>query len=139
MADAANQAQSPVDVFDAGRVETSANTTQSPDPGRKNPNWESNELTVGSMILGYGLAVILISAWLINKGRDSEAVLRLVAVLSAVVVASFLLVVGYDDKQMNPVIGLLGTIVGYLLGKEQGVRAGAREEAARQVDAKLGK
>jgi len=31
--------------------------------------------------------------------------------------ALFLVVAGYTDKQMAPVMGLLGTLAGYLLGK----------------------
>ncbi len=107
--------------------------TQVP-PRTVTDHWEANELTIGSMILGYGLIVIGISAWLMVRGKDSEAVLRMVAVISAVVLSGFLLVVGYDDKQMNPVIGLLGTIVGYLLGKEQGYTAAARDDAQRKTE-----
>jgi hypothetical protein len=123
-----------VSTFDnlAAPDASSLNTFTSAAPTARQKAWEANELTVASMILVYGLIVIGLSSWLIMKGKDSEAVLRLVAVISAVIIAAFLLVVGYDDKQMNPVIGLLGTIVGYLLGKEQGVRVGAREESARQ-------
>ena len=36
------------------------------------------------------------------------------------VFAIFLVVAGYSDQQIAPVIGLLGTIAGYLLGKESG-------------------
>jgi biopolymer transport protein ExbB/TolQ len=32
--------------------------------------------------------------------------------------AVFLVVAGYTDTQIAPVMGLLGTVAGYLLGKE---------------------
>ncbi|WP_225205819.1 hypothetical protein [Novosphingobium huizhouense] len=95
----------------------------------RDEQWQAQAPYIASAILLYGLAITGISVWLVNRGRDSDEVLRLVAVLSAVILAAFLLVAGYDDKQMTPVMGLLGTIVGYLLGKEQGVRQGVRQGA----------
>lgn len=92
-------------------------------------SWDANALTVGGLILLYGVFITAVSTWLLSRGRNSDEVLRLMAVISAVIVSAFLLVVGYDDKQITPVIGLLGTIVGYLLGKEQGVQVGARQAA----------
>jgi hypothetical protein len=112
---------------------TTATTTQST-PAPSTHGWEMNELSIASLILAYGVFAIGVSSWLMMRGKDSEAVLRMVGVLSAVVIASFLLVVGYDDKQMNPVIGLLGTIVGYLLGKDQGYNAGTRDAATKTTE-----
>lgn len=112
---------------------TTSTTTQAP-PAPPHHGWEMNELSIASLILAYGVFAIGVSSWLMMRGKDSEAVLRMVGVLSAVVIASFLLVVGYDDKQMNPVIGLLGTIVGYLLGKDQGYNAGTRDAATKATE-----
>ena len=119
--------ESAVDAFNGVTA-----TTASPDPQSAihSDTWYANTLTVGGLILAYGVFITAVSSWLLIKGRNSEEVLRLMAVISAVIVSAFLLVVGYDDKQMTPVIGLLGTIVGYLLGKEQGVQVGARQVAA---------
>lgn len=129
--DAASE-DSAISAFDtglqqAGRAQTVQSTQTAQREKLIKDMWYANSLTVGAMLLLYGVFITSTSAWLITKGRDSEEVLRLVAVLSAVIIAGFLLVVGYDDKQMTPVIGLLGTIVGYLLGKEQGVRVGIRK------------
>lgn len=118
---------------DATTTTTTATTTQAA-PTPRPAGWEMNELSIASLILAYGVFAIGVSSWLMMRGKDSEAVLRMVGVLSAVVIASFLLVVGYDDKQMNPVIGLLGTIVGYLLGKDQGYNAGTRDAATKATE-----
>jgi hypothetical protein len=126
-----DDAARPLDMFDAA-TNSQADVTGSVSTSGLSA-WEANELTVGSLILAYGLLVIAISAWLMIKGKDAEAVLRMVAVISAVIMASFLLIVGYDSQQMNPVIGLLGTIVGYLLGKDQGYQAGTRDEAIKGI------
>jgi hypothetical protein len=119
---------------DTTTTTTTATTTQAA-PTPRHSGWEMNELSIASLILAYGVFAIGVSSWLMMRGKDSEAVLRMVGVLSAVVIASFLLVVGYDDKQMNPVIGLLGTIVGYLLGKDQGYNAGTRDAATKATEA----
>jgi hypothetical protein len=120
-------------ALDNGFSTNTATTTQTT-PTARHGGWEMNELSIASLILAYGVFAIGVSSWLMMRGKDSEAVLRMVGVLSAVVIASFLLVVGYDDKQMNPVIGLLGTIVGYLLGKDQGYNAGTRDAATKATE-----
>ena len=117
-----------------GDDSTTTATTAQTSPAPSAHGWEMNELSIASLILAYGVFAIGVSSWLMMRGKDSEAVLRMVGVLSAVVIASFLLVVGYDDKQMNPVIGLLGTIVGYLLGKDQGYNAGTRDATTKAAE-----
>jgi len=42
---------------------------------------------------------------------------RLVIILFIVIASMFLISAGYDNKQVAPVFGLLGTIAGYLLGR----------------------
>ncbi len=131
--DATNAINALQALGDDATTTTTATTTQAT-PTARHGGWEMNELSIASLILAYGVFAIGVSSWLMMRGKDSEAVLRMVGVLSAVVIASFLLVVGYDDKQMNPVIGLLGTIVGYLLGKDQGYNAGTRDAATKATE-----
>lgn len=69
-------------------------------------------------MLVFGLIVILLATYLIKAGKSSEAVLRIFGTILIIVIAVFLVVAGYSDTQIAPVMGLLGTIVGYLLGKE---------------------
>ncbi|MFI5304451.1 MAG: hypothetical protein ACHQYP_06610 [Nitrospiria bacterium] len=59
-----------------------------------------------------------IAAYLLGKGRNAETVLRTFGTVLIIISAIFLVVVGYNDTQISPVMGLLGTIAGYLLGKE---------------------
>jgi len=78
----------------------------------------SNAMTMSSSILGFGVFVILIAAFLIRSGKSAESILRVFGTILIIVTSLFLVVAGYGNEQITPVIGLLGTIAGYLLGKE---------------------
>jgi VIT1/CCC1 family predicted Fe2+/Mn2+ transporter len=74
-------------------------------------------MTISSAVLVFGVFIFLISAYLIKLGKSAEAVLRVMGTMLIIVAALFLVVAGYTDTQIAPVMGLLGTIAGYLLGK----------------------
>lgn len=71
-------------------------------------------------ILVFGLLYLLISGFLLYKGevRDSMGILKALAIPIIIFLAVFLMIVGYGEQQIAPVIGLMGTVAGYLLGKE---------------------
>jgi hypothetical protein len=81
-------------------------------------------------VLAFGLVLIIFTGFVASKknsGWDQEAT-RIFAVSVVVTAGLFLITAGYSDQQIAPMFGLLGTIVGYLLGKspgEQGPRSGA--------------
>lgn len=82
--------------------------------------WTSTLVIIlGITILLFGLCIIAIMAYLITKGCDAQHVLRAFCVPTIIVAAIFLVVTGYNREQMTPVIGLLGTIAGYLLGTRE--------------------
>ena len=84
------------------------------------PDWWTNQnaMTMSTVVLLFGIVVIAICAALMRGSRPSaEAVLRVFGTVLIIVGALFLVVAGYTDKQMAPVMGLLGTLAGYLLGK----------------------
>lgn len=85
--------------------------------------------TLGGAVLLFGLLMSLIMGWLVKGGRPSDQVLRTFCVPLIVVAAVFLVVVGYNQDQIAPVIGLLGTIAGYLLGKSNAPVDQSQEEA----------
>lgn len=93
---------------------------QAPDPEVSVPAWWSNQnaMTMSSVVLIFGVVVIAICAALMRSSRPSpEAILRVFGTVLIITGALFLVVAGYTDKQMAPVMGLLGTLAGYLLGK----------------------
>jgi hypothetical protein len=75
-----------------------------------------NAMTMCSAILLFGLVVILLGSRLALKNLDKDTILKIVVIPMAIMSAIFLVVAGYSDSQIAPAIGLLGTIVGYVLG-----------------------
>ena len=70
-------------------------------------------------VLAFGLVLIIFTGFVAlkrNSGWDQEAT-RIFAVSVIVIAGLFLITAGYSDRQIAPMFGLLGTIVGYLLGK----------------------
>jgi hypothetical protein len=84
------------------------------------PEWWSaeNAMTMSASILLFGAIIIFLVAFLIKNGRNSESVLRVFGTILIIISTLFLIVAGYSDIQIAPAMGLLGTIAGYLLGKQ---------------------
>lgn len=77
------------------------------------------EIYLSLGVLAFGLILIIftgIVALKRNSGWDPEAT-RIFAVSVIVTAGLFLITAGYSDQQIAPMFGLLGTIIGYLLGK----------------------
>ena len=103
------------------RTEATINAVSSPSSSSANtPAWWSvtSAMTMSAIVLLFGLLVILLATYLIRAGKNAESVLRIFGTILIILVAVFLVVAGYTDTQISPVMGLLGTIAGYLLGKE---------------------
>ena len=98
----------------------------------------TNAMTMSSIVLIFGLIVIVFATHLIQRGKSAEAVLRMFGTILIIVIAVFLVVAGYSDTQISPVMGLLGTIAGYLLGRESRDRAGTESAARRRQDGTAG-
>ncbi len=82
--------------------------------------WTSaNAMTISSVVLGFGLLVLFLATYLLKSGRSPESILRIFGTILIIVASIFLVVAGYSNNQIAPVMGLLGTIAGYLLGKEE--------------------
>lgn len=81
-------------------------------------------------VLAFGLVLVLFTGYVASKkssGWDQDAT-KIFAVSVIITAGLFLITAGYSDQQIAPMFGLLGTIVGYLLGKspsgEQGPKQG---------------
>jgi hypothetical protein len=101
-------------------------------PGAKKIWWSVEDaMTISSVVLAFGLIITIVAAWLVRSGISHNAVLRVFGTILILVFAVFLVVAGYDDKQIAPVLGLLGTVAGYLLGRYE---RGDAERAAPERD-----
>ena len=78
----------------------------------------TNAMTISASILIFGLIVFCLATYLVKIGKNIDTILRFFGTTLIIVMAVFLVVAGYSDKQIGPVMGLLGTIAGYLLGKD---------------------
>jgi len=72
---------------------------------------------LGGGVLAFGLLISLVMAFLLRRERSTDQVLRTFCIPLIIITTVFLVIVGYTDQQIAPVIGLLGTIAGYLLGR----------------------
>jgi hypothetical protein len=70
-------------------------------------------------LIGVGLIFfILVSAVVLRSGEGlSDRYMKLTVIILVVVVAFSVSISGFSEKTTNSVLGLIGTIVGYLLGR----------------------
>lgn len=79
--------------------------------------WDSSLVKFLTLsVLAFGLLVIITMAVLVIRKSQAGDVLRLFTVPMVIVAAVFLVVTGFSNEQITPVIGLLGTLAGYTLG-----------------------
>jgi hypothetical protein len=71
-------------------------------------------LAFGFLVIGFEIALMFRLA----KGWGAAST-RIVGITLIVVAGLFLITAGYSESQSAPMIGLLGTIAGYLLGKTE--------------------
>src|SRR5262245_8398122 len=70
-------------------------------------------------LLLIGVIIIALQVHLLIRGGKTWDALsiRITGITLIITAALFLITAGYSDRQMAPVMGLLGTIGGFLLGK----------------------
>ena len=78
----------------------------------------SYEFYLSLLVMGFGAFALLLEVWLIHKKRISQDNMVKFIVVTLIITATlFLITAGYDNNQIAPAMGLLGTIAGYLMGK----------------------
>lgn len=111
--------QESIDRLNSQIAETQKTISSTSTTTTSDQTWWSttNAMTISASVLVFGLIVCLLAAMLLRQGKSADNVLKTLGTILIIVAALFLVVAGYSDKQIAPVIGLLGTIAGYLLGK----------------------
>jgi hypothetical protein len=71
-----------------------------------------------AILLMTALALILGSVLMWKRANSSQDILRLFGVVIIVGLSALLLVTGFSNDQLTPIVGLFGAIAGYLLGKD---------------------
>ena len=84
--------------------------------------WTSFEIVLSVAVLLFALILVAFESWIIthaSKPWAPQSILRLLGLTLIMCIAAFLVVAGYGEAQIAPVIGLLGVITGYLLGTKE--------------------
>lgn len=103
---------------EAASTSASVSKTVQVDPLVAKTAYEESQL-LSLSVLGLGVFILCCLTYLIRAGRKYDEVLRTFITTLIVIAAVFLIVAGYSEKQIAPVIGLLGTIAGYVLGRNE--------------------
>ncbi len=78
----------------------------------------SLEFGLSLIVLLFGMGVILLEIYLVTKQHISATETVKFIIITLIIISTlFLITAGYDNDQIAPAIGLLGTIAGYLLGR----------------------
>jgi hypothetical protein len=89
------------------------------------------EIVLSIGVLAFGVILMGFEIWVIAKSRQywDALSIKIVGLTLVVTAGMFLIVAGYSQDQAAPLMGLLGTVAGYLLGKErnQPAEPGPRE------------
>ena len=84
------------------------------------PTKSSQEVWLSLGVLVFGMIIVLAQAWIINSRKEPlNQSLKYLSVTLIIVGSLFLVTAGYGNSQIAPIIGLLGTVAGYLLGRTQ--------------------
>ncbi|MEZ5103776.1 MAG: hypothetical protein R2757_04735 [Draconibacterium sp.] len=77
------------------------------------------EFTLSILVLIFAFLVLGMVIYLVKVNKiESENSIKIVLITLIITATLFLITAGYSNDQIAPAVGLLGTIAGYLLGKE---------------------
>ncbi len=93
-----------------------------PEGGEAKPIHTEREYLLSLLVLGFGclaLIVQIVFLWAKSGSVRPEQLLPISAVTLVVVGGLFLMTAGFTLNQIAPVIGLYGSIIGYILGTRE--------------------
>lgn len=73
-------------------------------------------LTVALLVFTF-LVLVMVTILLYKKDQWGLQTLRTFGIILIISLSSVLLIVGYSNEQLTPIVGLFGAIAGYLLGR----------------------
>ncbi len=88
-------------------------------PTAKDDGWWSpqNAMTICASVLIFGVFVLIVTSYIGSREHGGEELNKFNLMVLVIIAAIFLVTAGYTETQITPVVGLLSTIVGYVLGK----------------------
>lgn len=90
-------------------------------PGKEiegsNP-FESVELLLSLFFLGFGLLVVAFEVYLVRKDKITlDYAYKCIVITVIIICSSILVTAGYSNNQISGVLGILGSIAGYVMSK----------------------
>jgi hypothetical protein len=76
-------------------------------------------------VLAFGISCLFLQFLLLKKKSEPEQILRNMTVTLVVTLGTCTITLGYEQSTIAPIIGLFGTIIGFLLGQKVAEVAGA--------------
>src|ERR1051325_698502 len=95
-------------------------------------------MTMGLGFLVFALIVLGLMTWTMRQLRNHKSILRAFGLLLIISAAVLLVIVGYGERQLAPVLGLLGTIAGYLLGRSSDASTATQHQVSQSANDKPG-
>jgi hypothetical protein len=108
---------------------------QAPEQNQSRPSlWSPSLVSRLSLGIGFFAVFILVCVTILLRQQSEpalpEQILRVFGILVIIFASVFLVIAGYSDTQITPVIGLLGTIAGYLLGRRPDQQTGGKHRGS---------
>jgi len=76
----------------------------------------SEEFWLSLMVLAFGILITFLATYLIkSRAFGVDQTIKFVIIILVITASLFLITAGFNAEQITPIIGLLGTIIGYLL------------------------
>jgi len=101
--------------LETSKTDLTSNTSSIPSP----TGHSATEIYLSLGVLLFGIVILVLEVFVLLRQKQGWGVnsTRIVGLTLVVIAGVFLITAGYSESQIAPMIGLLGTIVGYLLGK----------------------
>ena len=78
------------------------------------------EYSLSMFVLLFGFVIVTLEMILVRLNKlESDDAIKFILITLIVTSTLFLITAGYSNNQIAPAMGLLGTIAGYLLGKQK--------------------
>lgn len=82
-----------------------------------NKDVSAESIILSVVILLYGAITMLGAMFAIHKGVSPSYTMRTIALLSVINASVLLVITGVSDAAIAPIVGLFGTIIGYIVNR----------------------
>lgn len=85
--------------------------------------WKDIEFLNSIIVIVFGLSILLLIGFRLKPNElASEDFFRLLILTLVIIATMYLIAAGWDNRQTAPAFGILGTIAGFLLGRQSNIK-----------------